>query len=83
LFVIASGSPFSGLRYDNAMKSKAHQNFENMLRAVVSVPAASVKASIAAERTEREQAKSAGKPQERSRPIVSLALVSSSTLERS
>lgn len=60
------------------MKSQEHQNFENMLRAVVSVPAANVKASIEAERAERE-AKGNSKAQERMRPIVSPALVSSST----
>lgn len=64
------------------MKSEAHQNFENMLRAVVSVPAATVKAELAEERTERE-AKGNGKAQERTRPIVSPVLVSSSTSEHS
>jgi hypothetical protein len=60
------------------MKSQAHQNFEKPLRDVVSAPAADVKASIAAERSEREQAKESGKTQERVRPIVSPGLVSSS-----
>jgi hypothetical protein len=63
-------------------KSKAHQNFENVLRAVVSVPASTVKAKLTEERIER-QAKGNGKAQERTRPIVSPALVSSSTSERS
>ena len=66
------------VRYDNAMKSEAHQNFENLLRAVVSVPGETVKAKLAEERTERE-ARGNGKAQERTRPIVSPALVSSST----
>jgi hypothetical protein len=64
----------------SAMNSQAHQNFENLLRAVVSVPASIIKADIAAERMEREQAQEDGKAQERVRPIVSPALVSSSTL---
>ena len=64
------------------MKSEPHQNSENLLRAVVSVPAATVKAKLAEERAER-QAKGNGKTQERSRPIVSPALVSSSTSDRS
>jgi len=64
------------------MRSKAHQNFENLLRAVVSVPAATVKGKLAEERTERA-AKGNGKAQERTRPIVSPALVSSSTSARS
>jgi hypothetical protein len=70
------------LRYDNAMKSKAHQNFENMLRAVVSVPAVTVKARMAEEKTDRT-AKGNGKAQERARPIVSPALVSSAISGRS
>ena len=63
-------------------KSKPHQNFENLLRAVVSVPAAAVKAKLSEDRTERA-AKGNGKAQERTRPIVSPALVSSSTSGRS
>lgn len=64
------------------MKSEAHQNFENLLRAVVSVPAKTVKAKLAEERTERET-KGNGKAQERTRPIVSAVFVSSSTSGRS
>lgn len=64
------------------MNSQAHQNFENLLRAVVSAPAETVKAKLSEERTERK-AKGNGKAQERTRPIVSPALVSSSTLGRS
>jgi hypothetical protein len=64
------------------MKSKAHQNFENMLRAVVLAPAETVKAELAEERVERK-AKGNGKTQERVRPIVSPVLVSSSTSGRS
>jgi hypothetical protein len=63
------------------MKSKAHQNFENMLRVVVTAPASTVKAALAEERTQR-QSKGNGKAQERTRPIVSRALVSSSTSGR-
>jgi len=70
------------MRYDNAMSSQAHQNFEKVLRAVVSAPAEKVKAKLAEERAERE-AKGNGKAQERMRPIVSRVLVSSSTSERS
>ncbi len=66
----------------NAMKSQAHQNFENTLRAVVSVPAATVKAKLAEERATR-QTKGNGKAQERARPIVSPAFVSSSALRKS
>jgi hypothetical protein len=58
------------------MKSQAHQNFDNLLRAIVSVPSETVKAELAEERTER-QAKGNGKAQERIRPIVSPALVAS------
>lgn len=64
------------MRYDNAMKSQAHQNFENLLRAVVSVPGKTVKATIVEDRMDR-QAKGNGKAQERMRPIVSPGLVSS------
>jgi hypothetical protein len=64
------------------MKSKAHQNFENVFRAVISVPASTVKAKLAEDRTERA-AKGNGKAQERTRPIVSPALVSSSASRRS
>ncbi len=58
------------------MKSQEHQNFENLLRAIVSVPVETVKAKLAEERTER-QTKGNGKAQERMRPIVSPDLVSS------
>jgi hypothetical protein len=64
------------------MKSEAHQNFETLLRAVVSVPGETVKAKLAEERTERE-ARGNGKAQERTRPIVSPSLVSSSASRRS
>lgn len=63
------------------MKSQAHRNFEHMLRAVVSVPAETVKENLEKERAERK-AKGNGKTQERVRPIVSPGLVSSSTSER-
>jgi hypothetical protein len=65
------------------MKSKSHQNFENMLRAVVTAPVETVKAKLAEDRADRTDAKKKGKAQERSRPIVSPALVSSSTSGRS
>jgi hypothetical protein len=69
-------------RRNNGMKSKAHENFENLLHAIVSVPAETVKAELAEERAARE-AKGNGKAQERTRPIVSPGLVSSSTSDRS
>jgi hypothetical protein len=65
------------------MKSQAHRNFENVLRAVVTAPIATVKASLAEDRTQRDQRKKKGETQERVRPIVSPGLVSSSTSEHS
>jgi hypothetical protein len=63
------------------MKSQAHQNFDNLLHAIVSVPSETVKAKLAEERAER-QAKGNGKTQERMRPIVSPDLVSSAKRAR-
>ncbi len=63
------------------MKSQAHQNFENVLRAIVTAPAQTVKAKLAEDRADRAEAKKAGKTQERVRPIVSPGLVSSSVSE--
>lgn len=54
-----------------------------MLRAVVTAPVETVKAKLAEDRADRTDAKKKGKAQERSRPIVSPALVSSSTSGRS
>lgn len=65
------------------MNSQAHQNFENLLRAVVKAPVETVRAKIAEDRAERAEAKKTGETQERVRPIVSPGLVSSTTSGRS
>ncbi len=64
------------LRYDNAMKSEAHTNFENLLRAVVSVPHDELKRRMEDEKAARDWAKENRQPNRRSRPIVSPAAVS-------
>jgi hypothetical protein len=64
------------------MKSQEHQNFENMLRAVVTAPVDTVKAELAEDRAGRAEARDKGETQERVRPIVSPGLVSSSTSRR-
>jgi len=57
------------------MKSKEQQNFENLLRAVVSVPHAEIKRRMEDERTAKEWAKDNGQRTHRSRPIVSPAAI--------
>jgi hypothetical protein len=60
------------------MKSEAHQNFENLLGRIVSVPNAEVKKRMDDEQTAKEWAKENGQRTHRARPIVSPAAVSSS-----
>jgi hypothetical protein len=60
------------------MKSQEHQNFENLLRAVVSVPHAEIKRRMEDEKTAKEWGKANGQRTRRARPIVSPAAVASS-----
>ena len=55
------------------MKSKEHQNFENLLRAVVNVPAKTIKARLEDDRATKDWTKENNQPQHRNRrPIASL-----------
>ena len=56
-----------------AMASQEHQNFENLLRAVVNVPAATIKRRINEEQANRDWIKEDKQPLPRTRkPIASL-----------
>jgi len=68
----------SYVRYNTAMKSQEQKNFENLLRAVVSVPHAEVKRRMEDEQMAKDWAKENGQRTHRARPIVSPAAVASS-----
>jgi hypothetical protein len=53
------------------MKSQEHENFENLLRKVVSVPHSEVKQRMESDRIAKELAREAGQPMSRTSPIVS------------
>ena len=60
------------------MKSQEYQNFENLLRKVVSVPHAEIKRRMEAEKSAKEWAKENNQRTRRVRPIVSPAAVADS-----
>ena len=65
------------------MKSQEHQNFENLLRAVVNVPASEIKQSLNEEQAKRDWIREDKQPLPRERtPIASLVPVASSKKAR-